>query len=278
MRSKFSLILIAAIILSSCKKEKPITVVPPKPPAEEPPIVQTFLKDIIVPDVPSPYYHFEYDAAGKVSLVSFAAGFGVYNIIYNGNKITEMRNTGAANRDTLKYSYDNDGRVNMVTYTDLAGEIYVKVYLTYDGHKLIKLERERRTGGAFVFNKILSMSYYADGNLKDLKYHFPITPNNPTAFTYTDHFEQYDNKINSDGFDLLHSEFFDDVLLLPEVQLQRNNPGKETRTGEVTNHEVNYTYTYNNQNLPLTKTGDMTILTGPGTGQRFQTQAVFSYY
>ncbi len=278
MRYKFLLFLLMPIIFTSCQKEKPVTDQLPPPLTEEPPVVQTFLKDMEISDVPSPYYHFEYDAGGKVSLISFASGFGIYNVIYDSQKIKELRNTGVANRDTLKYSYDNTGRVNMITYTDVTGEIYVKVHLTYDGHKLIKLERERKSGNVFFLNKTLTMTYYPDNNLKEISYHFPVTPINPTAFTYTDRFEQYDDKSNADGFDFLHSEFFDDLVFLPEVQLQRNNPGKETRTGDVINHEVNYTYTYNNKNLPLLKSGDMTILTGPATGQKFQTRTVFSYY
>ena len=41
-------------------------------------------------------------------------------------------------------------------------------------------------------------------------------------------FEQYDSGINVDGFDQIHDDFFDHLVLLPGVQLQQSNPGRET--------------------------------------------------
>jgi hypothetical protein len=52
--------------------------------------------------------------------------------------------------------------------------------------------------------------------------------------------------------------FFDHLVLLPGVQLQKNNPRKETLTGNTGNYTVNYTYTYNDKDLPLFKTGGVT--------------------
>ncbi|HEX3167771.1 MAG TPA: hypothetical protein VHQ93_15990, partial [Chitinophagaceae bacterium] len=111
----------------------------------------------------------------------------------------------------------------------------------------------------------------------ELTYHY-FAFNGQTDAVFTDRFEKYDNKINVDGFGLLHNEFFDHLVLLPGVQLQKNNPGKETRTGNAENYAVNYIYTYNEKNLPLTKKGNLTILTGNNAGQQFETNSVFSYY
>ena len=279
MRYKFLFVLMAVIIFSSCKKEQSIIPIDPPPPSPvDLPVVQTFLKDIVIPGLPSPYYHFEYDGSGKVSLASFASGFFIYNITYSENRIAEMTNNALGANDKLQYTYDNQGRATMVTYTNFTGEVYIKVHLTYEGNKLVKLERERRLGNVFIFNKRLTMSYYEDGNMKDITYYYPVTPINPTASTYTDHFEQYDDKINPDGFGLLHSEFFDHLILLPNIQLQKNNPGKETRTGDGMNYEVVYTYDYNSKNLPVSKNGDFTITSGPDAGQKTQTISQFSYY
>jgi hypothetical protein len=93
-----------------------------------------------------------------------------------------------------------------------------------------------------------------------------------------DHFEQYDNGINIDGFSLLHTEFFDHLILLPGVQLQKGNPARVTRTGDGLNFQVDYAYTYDDRDRPLAKRGDLILLNGPDAGRRFQLQSVFTYY
>jgi len=73
-------------------------------------------------------------------------------------------------------------------------------------------------------------------------------------------------ELNVDGFSLIHNEFFDHLFLLHGVQLQKNNPGKETRTGDGVNYTVDYTYTYDSRNAPLTKKGDLLMLNGATGG------------
>ena len=63
---------LTAFTLFSCKKEKYI---PPVSPTPDPVIPAVLLKDIEIPNLLSPYYHFEYDTAGGVVFVSFASGF-----------------------------------------------------------------------------------------------------------------------------------------------------------------------------------------------------------
>jgi hypothetical protein len=273
MRYKYLLLLITAVVLFSCRK-KGMDVQAPGTPL---PVQAVLLKDIEIPHLPSPYYHFEYDLEGKVSFVSFASDFARYNIIYNGGRISEMRNNILVNKDTLRYTYDNAGRVDAVKYINGAGTVYTVLFLTYDGQKLIEIERDRKSGTGFIIDKILTMSYHPDGNLKELTYHY-LPFNGQPEQIYSDRFEQYDNKINVDAFGLVHNEFFDHLVLLPGVQLQKNNPGKETRTGDANNYSVDYIYTYNDRGLPLTKTGNFIYLTGADAGQRFQTNSLFSYY
>jgi len=268
------LIVITALVLFSCKKEKYIS---PDSPSPDPVIPTVLLKNIEVPNLPSPYYHVEYDTAGKVVFVSFASDFARYNVVYNGDRIREMDNNIIVNKDRLQYSYDNQGRISTVTYADSTGLVYTRLNLSYDGKKLIEIVRERKSGSGFIIDKTLTMSYHPDGNLLDLTYHYLPFNGQPEA-TYKDRFEQYDNKINVDGFGLIHNEFFDHLVLLPGVQLQKSNPGKESRTGDAQNYTVDYTYTYNDKNLPLTKKGSLVILSGNNAGQRFETNSVFSYY
>jgi len=273
MRYKFLSLLTAVIILFSCKKEyEPIK---EQSPAEQVPVV--LLKDIEIPHLPSPFYHFEYNAEGKVTGASFASGLTMYNVVYNGGRIIEMKNNIVVNKDRIQYFYDNDSRVNAIQFADSTGIVFRRSHLTYDEKKLIKIVWERKSGADFIFEKSMEMIYQADGNLQELTHHHPPM-NGQDATTYTDHFGQYDTGINVDGFSLLHQEFFEHLILLPGVQLQKNNPRTLLHTGDGINYKVDYNYTYNDKNLPLAKTGEFLYLNGSEEGQRYPTSSVFSYY
>lgn len=274
MRFKHLVILIITTALLSCKKEKGITN-PPLPPG--PPIPSVLLKDIVIPHLPSPYYHFEYDAVGKPIFVSFASELTRYNILYDGDRVSEMRNNILVNKDRLQYFYDNTGKVFLVTFADSTGMVYSRNFLTYNGQKLIKIERDHKSGPGFIIDRTMTMTYNADGNLLELTDHHPAM-NGQSESTFVNRFEQYDNKINTDAFGLLHPDFFEHLFLLAGVQLQKNNPGKETRTGDGINYQVDYSYTYNEKNAPLTKTGEVLITNGANAGQRFQTNSTYTYY
>jgi hypothetical protein len=261
------------ILLIACKKEKQISSSPS--PIAQPPVV--LLKEITIPNLPSPYYHFEYDNTGKVSFASFASDFFRYDVFYAGGRISKMKNNILVNKDELQYFYNSAGKIEGINYTDSTGVVYARMDLFYQGDKLIKLDRVRRSGTGFVYEKSTTMSYYDDGNLMDLTVHY-LPFNGQTEATFTSHFEQYDKKINVDGFSLIKGdEFFDHLFLLPGVQLQKNNPGKETRTGDGVNYTVNYTYTYN-EDFPINKKGNLVVTNGQNPGQIFETNSFFSYY
>lgn len=260
----------SAVALSSCGGER---VTAPLPRA-----TRVLLQDIVVPNLPSPYYHFEYDAAGRTTKASFASGFTMYNVTYDRDRIVEMRDSTLGDRDRLVYAYDAAGRVATVRYVDEAGQVYTVVSFTYDGQKLTHVERVRKLGGVFVMNKTTTLSYYADGNLRELTEHRPPIDGYQTEMTITDRFEQYDDKLNVDAFSLLHTEFFDHLILLPGVALQIGNPGRVTRTGDGENYGVDYTYTYDARNRPLTKNGAVTFSSGPHEGEKFATLSTFTYY
>ena len=273
MRYTHVLFLAGVIVLCSCNKEKEMPVSVKMPPSVAP----VLLKDIVESSLPSPYYHFEYDAQGKASFVSFASEFTRYNIIYRQNKISEMRNNILVNKDKLKYVYDNAGRVSTVRYNDSNGVVFARVNFTYDGQQLVKLRREKKSGAGFIIDKIMTFSYYPDGNLFELTTRYPTTKDQAKS-VFTDRYEQYDDKINVDGFSLIHNDFFDHLILLPDVQIQKNNPHKETRTGDGLNYVVNYTYTYNTGGAPLIKKGDLVISNGSDSGKKIQISSTFSYY
>jgi hypothetical protein len=236
------------------------------------------VKDIVVATLPSPYYHFAYDSTGRIAAVSFASGLTNYEVTYDGGRIAELRNNILVNHDRLVYVYDAAGRVALVKEIDEAGVVFMVVALSYDGQNLIGLERDSRVQGGFVIDKTMSMTYDADGNLQDLTEHRPAVIGLQDDATSVQHFEQYDAGINVDGFGLIHDDFFDHLVLLPGVQLQKGNPGRETRTGDGLNYVVDYSYTYDTQNRPLSKTGALTITNGTDAGRQIQTSSVFSYY
>jgi hypothetical protein len=269
MRLKYlSLLLAIAIVLFSCKKEKTTTTPPPGNPV--------LLKDIVIPNLPSPYYHFEYNAAGSIIKASFASGLRLYDVAYSGGKISELKNNTLANKDRLQYIYNEAGKPDLIKYIDEAGTIFRIATLTYANGQLRTIEWERKTAIGFIRERTMAFIYQAGGNLLEITDHLhPLAGQNEA--TYVSRFEQYDNKINTDGFMLIH-EHNDHLLLLPGLPLQKNNPRKLIRSGDGVNYTIDYTYTYNDKNTPLTKTGDAVFTSGPNAGQRWQTNAAYSYY
>jgi hypothetical protein len=235
------------------------------------------LKDVAVAHLPSPYYHFEYKPDGRIARVSFASDLLIYDVLYQDGRVTELRSNTLGNMDRLQYVYDPAGRVETVNYVDPTGTVFARVRLTYDGDRLSKLDRERKRDAGFTIEKSMSFSYYADGNLEEIVDHRPAI-NGQAATTTVDRFEQYDHNVNVDGFSLIHNDFFDHVVLLPDVQLQKGNPARETFTGGGTDYHFDYRYTYDEHERPLTKGGTATILTGPDAGRTIPLSTVFSYY
>ena len=271
MRHRVLLVLSIAATLLACGDDSSIT----DPDPLVPPVA--LLEDIEIPNLPSPYYHFEYDAAYRISVVSFASDARVYAVTWNGDRIVKMVNTVGA-RDTLTYQYDGSGHVGRVSYVDPDGVEYAMVDFTYDGQRLAGLERKVKLDGGFVTDKTMTFTYLTDGNLKDIVEHRPAITGRQDETTTTDHFEQYDTNINVDGFSLIHDEFSDHLILLPGVQLQKGNPARETFSGDAPNYTVDYTWTYDDKHRPLTKVGDLSFTSGPQSGEEFQTKSSFSYY
>jgi hypothetical protein len=250
------------------------------PGSAPPPPAKVLLKDVQVDRLPSPYYHFDYDAAGTITGVSFASGLTSYGVSYLGSRIKELQNNSLGNRDRLVYAYDSDGRVVGVRYVNSSGATFTIVIFTYDGDKLTEVERSRAVPGGFIIDKTMTLSYWPDGNLRELAEHRPAIDGVQGESNGVVAFEQYDTGLNIDGFGLIHDDFFDHFVLLPGVQLQKNNPGRETRTGDGLTYVVDYTYAYDGAGRPVTKTGDLLITGGSGedVGRRIQIGSSFTYY
>ena len=276
MKKQTKVLFLLATVLIACNKVND-TNPPIDPPAPPPPAPTFFLKEIQIQSLPSPYYHFEYNSTGQITMATFASGFDIYSVTYKNGRISEMQNSGPVNSDKLQYDYDNLGRINIVTYINSSGVARARVLLSYDGQQLTTLTRQLKINSNFVVDKTMTFSYYPDGNLLELAQHrFAVAGQNDAE--YSEMYEQYDNKVNTDGFMLIHDDFFDNLVLLPGVQLQKNNPGKVTHTGDGDNFKFEYSYTYNDKNLPITRSDVITILNGANAGQVFQSGATYSYY
>ncbi|HEY4132520.1 MAG TPA: hypothetical protein VGM50_18050 [Gemmatimonadaceae bacterium] len=277
MRSIVGLIVLAASAacsISTDASRSPSS--PPAPPTN--PSSGVLLKNIEISTLPSPFYHFDYDATGQISGASFASSLSTYTVSYANGRLDAMRNSGPINSNRLVYSYDNLGRCTAVRYLDSIGNAVAIVFLGYNGQQLTTLERDRLVTGGGVVEKTMSFTYGADGNLTDVTERHPAVAGERDESTVTDHYEDYDRGINVDGFSLLHSEFFDDLVLLPQVQLQKGNPRTVTHTGDGENFRVQYGYVYDAQNRPLARNGVITLTSGPNVGQQIPSTTTFSYY
>ena len=278
LRRRYKYVRLALIlgVAVACAKDAGPTVptLPPEPPP--PTVVQ--LKDIVVPHLPAPYYHFAYDANGRIDSVSFASDFTMYGVHYAAQRISELQNNIIVNHDRLVYVYDPAGRVTDVNYTNATGAVFTRVHLGYTGNKLTMLTRERMAATGFVTDKTMTFAYWPDGNLMDLTIHRPAIDGFQPDQTYTDHYDNYDAGINVDAFGLVHDDFFDHLVLLPNALFQKNNARRVTRTGDADNFRVDYTFIYDSANRPLSKTGDLVYVTGPLAGRHFDDSATYSYY
>jgi hypothetical protein len=280
MRFRYVVALMVLLgVFFSCSKDKTATVPPivqgPVPPLVAPDSI--FLKDVLVPHLPSPYYHFEYDPTGKIIKYSFASDLTIYNVVYIGGGISEIDNNTLVNKDRLLYSYNDQGQLNNIKYIDKTGLLFRRCFLSYDSGRVKKMEWELNVSGAFVTERTLSFVYQPDGNLLEMTDHRHKVQSQTEA-TYTDRFEQYDNKINVDGFSIIKVDFFDHLLLLPGIQFQKNNAGKVIHSGDGVNYTVDYTYTYNDKNFPLNQSGDFVYTNGTQNGQHVAIGSVYSYY
>jgi hypothetical protein len=265
-------VLLVAVTVSACAGSDAAPTSPP------PPAPSVFLEDVVELRLPSPYYHFSYDQSGRIATASFAAGIRAYGVTYDGDRITELRNDAAGNRDRLAYSYDDAGRVGGVSYVDGTGTVFARVRLTYAGQRLTALDRERLLDGTFVVERSMAFSYYADGNLLEIADRHPAIAGRQDEANAVLHFEGYDDGVNVDAFTLIHDEFFDHLVLLPAVQLQKGNPARVTRTGDGVNYVEELTYTYDAAKRPREKNGVLTYTNGPDAGRQFATQSLFTYY
>jgi len=278
MKTNSWLVLLIAVGLStiSCHKEEHPN--DPGKPHETPadkPLLR--LKDLDGLRLPSPFYHFDYNADGFITMASFSSGLGIYEVFYDGTHIDRMENKNLPNQDILKYEYDN-GNLRVINITKKTGQVYRRVYpVINNARQLIKLTWEVLLNNSFVREHDQTFTYYDDGNLKDLTEHYyPV--NGIAEAIYTDRYENYDDKSNPEAFSLLHPSQNIHLILLPSITLQKNNPRHVVHTGDGVNYKVDYEFTYDAAGRPTVKNGKLVFTNGADSGKIFDTQDTYSYY
>ncbi len=258
-------------LLISCQKDK-------DGPANLPGDAQAVrLKDFTIPALPSPMYFLEYDNEGLITRADHSSGEWSYVVGYKEKRIDYMRNVSPINKDSFSYHYSN-GRVDLITVYNLAGEQYRRCFIDYDNRgRLENMEWERKSGPGFAADINISFSYHADNNLRQRIYRRTGLQPGPGAAELIDTYSDYDSRPCGTGFTLLH-EPSNPMVLLPASTLSLNNPRKLVRTGTGQHYEIVYSYQYNAQKLPIERNGVMTYLTGPEAGNSFNLKAFFSYY
>jgi hypothetical protein len=155
------------------------------------------LKDIDITGQRPHFYHFEYNKDSSVSLASFASGLGVYDVLYSGNKIAEMRDITPSNKDTLRYIYNSQGKLAIINVIDDDTPVIIRhLVFTFDRDTLKKIERDYKEESGFLIDMVQQFDYYPDGNLKTT---VGLLRDISGEFTDTTRYEQYDNKVNVVG-------------------------------------------------------------------------------
>lgn len=276
MHCKYVFLIPVIMGFFSCKKE---TSKPGNPPPHETPIKHILLKDITIPRLPSPYYHFEYDSDSIMTKAEFASSLSSYNVFYKNDRISEMRNHIVANQDTLRYVYDNAGKVAVISFINNQNVVYRHVSFNYNGEQIKEIYWDHKVDNVgFLIDRSLKFDFYPDGNVKSITEHRPEVNGSP-EYNSVRTFDLYDKNISVDDFGLIHDGFHDHLFIPQGFHLQKNNPKKESlKVNGADYYTIDYTYTYKSDNTPITKTGDLLFISGDDAGKRFQTNTAYSYY
>ena len=273
---KFLGFLAFVVFLTACKKDKILIVEPlPSPPADT---QKVLLKDVVIRNLPSPYYHFEYNDSGYITHTSVESGARLYDLSYNNRLLKQIKNNHPINKDRIEYNYEN-GQVVYIKIIDENGIVIKRAFLDYSSTgKLTNIEWELRQGSnSYAAYRLLTFTYFPDGNLQEMVNKTYAIPGVQELSVRSDKFSNYDNKVNVDGFTWLH-QLNEHLILLPRAILQINNPGKVSHTGDGLNYDIQYSYTYDGKGRPITRTGDILLTSGPNQGQHFESLYTFSYY
>jgi hypothetical protein len=265
-------LLVLTFVQYSCKRDKlpAVTIPGALPPADHHASIR--LKDVVETGSPTPLFHFDYNDSGYVTHIDYASGLFQYDVNYLQKKVSRMTNT--PDHSLLTYQYAT-GRIGSILKRSAGGEKRWNYLLSYEGGKLASVKWVRyEAGGDSVLERQALLAYGPDGNLSSWKDYWR-TGTSELSLIRTFLFKNYDSNVNVDDFYLLKT-FFEDVLFLPGVKLQQNNPALVQILGAQNDYEIRYTYTIQDKH-PVAKKGIFKQTRGNGSGTAVEQQTVFSY-
>jgi len=268
---------VLVVLISACSKNPADPApIPVPPPVNVIDTARVRLKQIEIPNLPSPYFEFVYNDSGYATHINFASNFFKYELEYNNKRISRM--TNQINGDKLVYQYQNGNVSAIDQYSGITGFRLWHYEFAYDVmQKLVNVKWYvfPSNGSDSLLEKVADLKYGADGNLSEYKYSIRMDDGSMQwGSTYT--FSNYDKKINVDDFGML-KQFFDHLLYLPAVKFQTNNPASSKISSTVNEFEINYQYQYQG-NLPQAKTTTIRQTKGSDAGRVTTSTTQYSYY
>ncbi len=280
-KNLFPIILMVMLFFAACKKDNanegnaPVPVPIPTP-VQLDDTARVRLKDIVSTNLPSPYYHFEYDNQKYVTRINFASGLDRYMLQYENKRVKRMINT--INGNQLLYTYSN-AKVSLITeFSGITREKLWEYFFAYNAaNQLTEIRWIRYSNGGTTSHayRRLTFAYHADGNLQSFTDFFADS-NGQLQFSSTTKYLDYDAGVNVDDFSSFKN-FFETLLYLPAVKLQKNNARTVLILGTDNDYKINYTYQYSN-GLPVVKAARMQQTRGTGTGNTTNFSTTFIYY
>jgi hypothetical protein len=263
------------LVAISCRKD---SIKNPPPPVDEPvsDARTVLLKSIVEPGVPNPYFGFSYDPNGFVTGISFADSIHVYHLSYKNKRIDQVINTSFG--QTLQYHYSGK-HVSYISHVDESGAKAFSYTMVYNGSGLLKTLTwfEFISANDSVCTRKVELAYSPDGNLSSCEdYRGNESDHYALKLIATHTYSNYDNGINVDDFGMF-KDFFGQLLFMPQVKLQKNNPGIEIIQGVNTDLRLEFQYHYQN-GLPVEKFGTLKVTRGPNTGSVYPFSIRMNYY
>ncbi len=264
-------IILVCSLFHACKK----TDGPPKPPPPEEPRTRVGkLKEIVAQNLPNPMYRFDYTDEGVATDINFASGFYIYRLHYVNDRLDRMINS--FNNNALVYNYTN-GKITAIRDMRPDGKLLWNYSFDYSAGGLLKEVRWYRflsNGTDSVLLRKAILEYRTDGNLAWFDDYF--STGGPLEWTRKIEYTNYDKEKNVDDFARL--KLFDDNLLyLPGVRLQKNNPRNELITSPQNTYEITNTWQYQN-GRPIQKMAKVVQVRGNDLGDLGDYSTTYSYY
>ena len=270
--------LVVAVLISfagvGCRKEKNID--EPSPGGGSPGTKTALLKQIIQDKLPSPAYHFYYDKRNQVSRIELSSGLFSYDVLYDGLKVNRLENK--KHQSGLKYLYENNRIRCIQKFSGMEETVSAAYYLDYHFNGLLKNINYFEYGNNktdSLLSRTFSLMYHDDGNLASVE-EKRIAENGTLQFSKAMMYGEYDEGKNMEGTGILR-DFFDELLYLPEMTLQKNNPAVVKMAIAGGKFLIRNHFQYDGK-IPVLKMSKMTQTGGTGMGDSFTFMTRYTYY